>query len=153
MLETEEAITKMVQTFKRTNPKWECTKVVMSDKDFNKGQYSRKIFQHICLFHVLRSFRREVTADKLSIHPGERDQVLEMISKLVYSKSESEYDEHYQALLKSGLKTVISYYNINLHGIHQQWVACYKEVCFTLGERNNNMLENINGKRKSVCCR
>ena len=33
-IETEEAITKMVQTFKHTNPKWECTKVVMSDKDF-----------------------------------------------------------------------------------------------------------------------
>ena len=43
-METEEAITKMVQTFKNTNPKWECTKVVMSDKTSMKGQYSRKSF-------------------------------------------------------------------------------------------------------------
>lgn len=156
-METEEAITKMIRTFKLTNPKWEYTKVVMSDKDFNERAVFKKEFPnaalHICLFHVLRSFRREVTTDKLSIRPGERDHVLEIISKLAYSNSESEYDEHYQDLLKSGLKTVISYYNANWHGIREQWVACYKDVCFTLGERTNNRLESINGKIKSVCCR
>ena len=98
MIETEEAIIKMVQIFKHTNPKWECTKVVMSDKDFNEMPVFKKEFPNaslrICLFHVLRSFRREVTTDKLSIHLGEKDQVLEIISKLAYSKSESEYDEH-----------------------------------------------------------
>ena len=85
----------------------------MSDKDFNKRAIFKKEFPnaalYICLFHVLRSFRREITTDKLSIHPDERDCVLEIISKLAYSKLESEYGEHYQALLKSGLKTVISY--------------------------------------------
>ena len=44
MMEIEEAITKMVQTFKCTNPKWECTKVVMSDKDFNKKAVFKKDF-------------------------------------------------------------------------------------------------------------
>ena len=33
-LETEEAISKMVQAFKDQNPAWPSTKVVMSDKDF-----------------------------------------------------------------------------------------------------------------------
>ena len=33
---TKEAITKMVQTFKRTNPKQECDKVVISDIYFNE---------------------------------------------------------------------------------------------------------------------
>ena len=88
MMKTEEAITKMVQTFKCTNPKWECTKFVMSDKDFNERAVLKKEFPnaslHICLFHVLRSFRREVTTDKLSIHPGKRDHVFEIISKLAY---------------------------------------------------------------------
>ena len=61
----EEDITKMVQTFKCTNPKWEYTKVVMSDKDFNERAVFKKEFPnaalHICLFHVQRNFRREVT--------------------------------------------------------------------------------------------
>ena len=44
MMEIQEAITKMVQTFKCTNPKWESTKVVMSDKDFNKRAVFKKDF-------------------------------------------------------------------------------------------------------------
>ena len=156
-IETEESITKMVQAFKNVNPQWTETKVVMSDKDFNERAVFRRQFPtaalHICLFHTLRSFRREVTTEKLGIRPGERDHALEIITKLAYSKSESEYDEHYQDLLQSGLKTVISYYNSNWHDIRFEWVECFKGVCFTLGERTNNRLENINGKIKSVCSR
>ena len=129
----------------------------MSDKDFNERAVFRKEFPeaalHICLFHTLRTFRREVTTEKMGIRPGERDHALEIITKLAYSKSEAEYDEHYQELLQSGLKTVISYYNSHWHGIRHEWVECFKGVCFTLGERTNNRLENINGKIKSVCSR
>ena len=106
--ETEEAITKMVRAFKNINPQWEHTKVVISDKDFTERAVFQKEFPnaalHICLFHVLRTFRREVTTDKMSIRPGERDHVLEIISNLAYSRLESEYNEYYQALIQSGLK-------------------------------------------------
>ena len=37
-----------------------------------------------------------------------------MITKLGYSKSESEYEELYQDLLQSGLKMVISYYTTQI---------------------------------------
>ena len=89
----------------------------------------------------------------MSIQPGERDHVLEIITKLAYSKSEAEYDQNYQDLFKCGLETVISYYNSNWHGIRHEWVQYFKNGCFTLGERTNNHLENINGKIKSVCSR
>ena len=128
----------------------------MSDKDFNEWAVFRKEFPgaalHICLFHTLQSFRREVTTEKLGIQPGERDHKLEIITKLAYSKSEAEYNEHYQDLLHSGLKTVISYYSLNWHDVHFEWVECFKGICFTLGERTNR-LANINGKIKSICSR
>ena len=41
-METKEAITKLVQTFKCTNPKWECTKAMMSDKNFNERAVFKK---------------------------------------------------------------------------------------------------------------
>ena len=157
VVETEQAIAEMVQSFKRANPRWTETKVVMSDKDFNERSVFRKEFPeavlHICLFHTLRSFRREITTDKMSIRPGERDHALEIITKLAYSKSENEYEEYYQDLVDSGLTNVISYYNSNWHEIRYEWVHCFKGVSFTLGERTNNRLENINGKIKSVCSR
>ena len=143
-VETEEAIAQMVRSFKVTNPRWTETKVVLTDKDFNERAVFKKEFPdaavHICLFHTLRSFRREVTMEKMRIPSGEREHALEIITKLAYSKSEDEYDEYYQDLCQCGLTNVISYYNTNWHEIRHEWVDCFKRVSFTLGERTNNHL-------------
>ena len=95
--------------------------------------------------------KREVTCEKLGLCPGERDHALEMLTQLVYSKSEAEYTQHYQFLLGSGLRSVIDYYNSNWHPIRHQWVECFKGANFTMGEKTNNRLECINSKIKSVC--
>ena len=64
--------------------------MVITDKDFTERVVFNEEFQeaslHICLFHALRSFRREVTCDKLGIRPGERDHSLGVITKLAYSR-------------------------------------------------------------------
>ena len=156
-IETETVITKMVQAFKANNPQWSRTKVVMSDKDFVEPAIFRKEFPQaslsICLFHTLQSFKREITCEKLALRPGERDHALEIITKLVYASSAAEYDENYQALLKSGLQTVITYYNTHWHTIHHEWVECFKSAYFTLGEATSNQLESINAEVKSICSR
>ena len=89
-LETEAAITRMVQVFKCENPNWSDTKVVMSDKDFTERAVFEKEFPCasllICLFHTLQSMRREVTCEKLGLRPGEQDHVLEVLTQLAYSK-------------------------------------------------------------------
>ena len=114
-LENECAITAMVQTFKRNNPSWNKIKVVMNDKDFTESVvFWKELAQaalHICIFHTMCSLSREVTTEKLSILPEEKDHVLELITRLTYAKSESEYDSLYQDLLKTCLNTVIEYYN------------------------------------------
>ena len=153
--ETEDAITKMLQAFKTHNPDWPSTNVVMTDKDFTERAVFRKEFPSasllICLFHTMRSMKREVTCEKLGLSPGEHDHAREIMTKLVYSKSEAEYLQHYQTLLDSGLKSVIYYYNSNWHPIRKQWVECFKGANFTFGETSNNRLESINAKVKSVC--
>ena len=154
-LETANAIRKMFSSFKSHNSKWNLTKVVMSDKDFiERAVFSTEFPQAtllICLFHTLRSMKREVTCDKLGLHPGERDNALEILTKLTYSKSEADYLQNYECLLDSRLQSVIDYYNDNWHPIRHQWVECFKGVNFTAGERTNNRLESINAKVKSVC--
>ena len=145
----------MVETFKMNNPNWVSTKVIMTDKDFTERAVFRQEFPDssllICLFHTLRSFKREITCEKLGLRPGERDRAQELMTLLAYSKSEAEYDSHYQDLFDSGLKSVITYYNNNWHPIRHEWVECFKGVNFTLGENTNNRLESINAKVKSVC--
>ena len=152
--ETTDAIQKMVQAFKSENPKWVHTKVVMSDKDFVERAVFKSEFPNasllLCLFHTLRSMKREVSCEKLGLRIGERDHALEMLTKLVLSKSE-EYMRNYQILLESGLHAVIGYFNSNWHDIRHEWVEFFKGTNFTLGEKTNNRLESINAKVKSVC--
>ena len=82
------------------------TCVVISDKGFLERDVFHTEFPItsvlLCLLHVLTSFsfRREVTCDKLGLLSGERDHALELITKLVYSKQEVEYNGHYEDLLK-----------------------------------------------------
>ena len=100
VLETEESMTKMVEVFKSQNPAWVSSRVLISDKDCNERAVFTKEFPGICLrfclFHVLRSFRREITCDKMGIQAGERDHALEILSKLAYARSESDYNQHYE---------------------------------------------------------
>ena len=57
----------MVQAFKRVNPRWINTKVLMSTKDFNERNVFKKEFSQasiqICLFRTLISFKREITTE------------------------------------------------------------------------------------------
>ena len=99
----------------------------------------------------MRRTKREVVCEKLGLSPGEHDHALEIMTKLVYSKSEAECMQHYQRLLDSGMKSVVYYYNSNWHPIRSQWVECFKGANFTFGETTNNHLESINAKFKSVC--
>ena len=67
--ETKEVIQQTVEVFKKHNPCWSKTKVVMSDKDFTGRDAFTSCFPgaslNICLYHTLRTFRREVTCDRL----------------------------------------------------------------------------------------
>ena len=92
-----------------------------------------------------------MTCEKLGLHPGDRDNALGILTKLTYSKSETEHLENYEYLLKSGLQSVIDCYNDNWHPIDYQWMECFKGANFTAGEQTNNRLESINAKVKSVC--
>ena len=69
-IETEEAITKMVQMFKTYNPKWSQTRVVVSDKDFTERAIFKKEFPTAsllsCLFHTLRTLKMEVSCENLA---------------------------------------------------------------------------------------
>ena len=130
-LETKEAISKMVQSFKANNPCWSQTGVVITDKDFVEQSGFNEEFPHvamdICLFHALRSMRREVTCQKLGTRPGERDHALELLTNLAYATSE-EYDKHYKTLVETYPQSLTTYFNSNWHVICDEWVECFKSL-------------------------
>ena len=90
--EEEQTIHSMIQTFKEHNPAWELVTVALTDKDMVERKTLTSempaISLLICLFHVLRTFKREITTEKMDITSAERTEVLEILQKLAYSSSE-----------------------------------------------------------------
>eukprot|EP00118_Oscarella_pearsei_P020011 m.215599 g.215599 ORF g.215599 m.215599 type:complete len:418 (+) comp39835_c0_seq7:476-1729(+) len=153
--ETEHAIEEMISCFQNHNPDWKKTSLIMTDKDMTEHKVLRGKFPQanllLCLFHTLRSFRREITLEKMKITAGQKEFALELISKMVYSKNEEEYQRFYQDLDQDHLTSVKAYFDANWHGIRNEWVEGLKGEEFTLGESTNNRIESINQKIKSVC--
>ena len=59
----------MVSTFKSNNQEWYKIKIVMADKDINERDVVKRSLPSasvlICFFHTLRTFRREITSEKM----------------------------------------------------------------------------------------
>ena len=65
----------------------------MADKDMTERNIITEKLPNayllICLFHTLRSFRREITTEKMGITAAQRVTVLDLISKLAYAQVRS----------------------------------------------------------------
>ena len=118
--EDKETITELVQGFKKSNPNWSLIKCIMSDKDMTERIVLHEQIPQskllICLFHTLRSMRREISCEKLGISQGERSVCLEILSKMVYARNEEEYSKLYDDL-KSLPQRIVEYFDDSWHSI------------------------------------
>ena len=152
--EQKAVIEQMVRIFKSHNTSWPATKVIMTDKDMNERDTLSEEFPdaalQLCLFHVLRTFGREITTEAMTIRSAERSLVLDLLQKLAYSKSEEMYEVNRKQLNDTGFTRVTEYFESNWHPIRHEWVTCFIKS-FNFNTRTNNRLESINQKIKSVC--
>ena len=150
--EQKPVIEQMVRIFKKHNTSWPATKVIMTDKDMNERNTLSEEFPEaalqLCLFHVLRTFGREITTEAMSIRSAERILVLDLLQKLAYSKFEEVYESNKQQLNDTGFTQVTEYFESNWHPIRHEWVACFI-TSFNFNTRTSNRLESINQKIKS----
>ena len=140
--------------FKEHNKAWSNTEVVTTEKDMTERRVVAAAFPqanlHLCLFHTLRSFSREVTQETLGVWAGVRDALLAISNAMANARSEEVFEQ--QCALLEGMQAASRYFERNWLHI-EEWVACHKSCHFTLGEQTNNQLESLNGKIKSMCAR
>ena len=155
--ETATSLRQMLAAFKRLNDSWERTSVIMTDKDMTERSVLAEVFPdatlQLCLFHTLRSFKREFSMEKMGLRAGMRDNVLDILAGMAHASSPTVFDEKYEMLKDLQLQPVVEFFNKNWLGIKHEWATCFKNDHFTLGELTNNRLESMNGKIKSVCSR
>ena len=155
--EDADSIRWMIDVFKKYNPRSKDVCVVMADKDIKERDVLKSCLPNatvlICLFHTLRSLRREVTCDKMGISSGQRTLCLELLQKMAYAPSESEYDKIYSQFQNDAPREVVDYFNTNWHVIRKEWVLGLKFGPSSFLNSTNNRLESINGKLKQVISR
>ena len=144
----------MLDAFKKQNAHWTKVRVVMADKDIREREVIKQCLPNtsvlICLFHTMRSFKREVTCEKMGITSGQRTLCLELLQKLAYAASADDYDHVCNQFERDAPKTVIEYFRENWHPIRSEWVMAFKSSCGNFLNSTNNRLESINGKLKQV---
>ena len=62
---------------------------LVSSEDKSTIEFLMDVFKS--LFHTLRSFRREMSTEKMGITAAQRVTVLDLLSKLAYAQSEETY--------------------------------------------------------------
>jgi len=156
LVTNEDAVTikAMAMIFKRYNKDWSRTLTIMSDKDFTERNVFLQEFPGakllICLYHVLRTFRREITSNKMGITAAERLHVLDILQRMSYATSEETYFNTYEELQQTKLKAVQEYFDDNWHEIRDEWVCGLKDDNLMFQNHTNNRVESINQKLKSV---
>ena len=126
----------------------------MADKDMTEREVFAAAFPNaellICLYHTFRSFRREISVDKLVITFGERSMCLDILQRMAYSKNEDEYKSCVLHFKECAPLTVKEYFKDNWEPIYKQWVMGMKFSTGNFLNNTNSRLECINQKLKSV---
>ena len=152
--ETEATFYKMVALFKKHNPQWESVTVIMTDKDLTERTVLAEQFPSaqllICLFRTLRSFRREITQEKMGITAGKRIYCLEILQQMAYAKDTDEYMDLYNDFQRNAPSIVFDYFNEQ--GTQSETSGHWEQNVLqeTFFNNANNRNESINAKLKSV---
>lgn len=130
------------------------TSAVMTDKDFTERKVLREIFStanfYICLFHVLRTFKREITPQKMSVTPALRIAILEELQSICYPRTNEEHSQLLQSIQDMECPLVMVYFMKNWCPIGHEWVSGL-QGSLTLDNRTNNRVESINQKSSVNC--
>ena len=70
----------------------------MTMNDFLK-EFQQAVM-YLCLFHILRTFKRKFSPDKMDITVGQCEHLLELLTNMIYAKSKSAYMEVYTGCLR-----------------------------------------------------
>ena len=92
LLMTEDAasVRWLMEKFIERNPESAKTRIVMADKDINERDIIKELLPEaqilICLFHTLKSFRKELSMENMKINLAQRNSSLEFIQQMAYSR-------------------------------------------------------------------
>ena len=140
MSENAESLRWLLSVFKGNNVN-DQPRVIMADKDFKERYILKECFPTasvlICLFHTLRSFKRELSDKRFSLSESQNITLKELFQKMCYARNVTPAE-------------LRQYFLEHWHSIRSEWVLVDKCQAGNFLNTTNNHLESINSKLKSV---
>lgn len=150
--ETKESLAWLIKTFAEKNPSSkDKLRVVMADKDINERNRIAELLGVpilICLFHALKSFKRELPA--LSLTAPIKEEAKRLFEQMCYAHNELDFEKSEKDFELLQSKELIDYYQKNWKPIRKDWVKCFKAKAGDFLNSTNNRLESFNSKLKTV---
>jgi len=126
------------------------TQVIMVDKDIKMLHLLQSSFSTcavlLCRFHVLRYIRKKIHG--LCVASDVKNQLLALVSAMVYASSDADYDVAFETLQQSSCCDFVSYFVANWHNCKDLWCLAFRKGLLTLGNNTNNRIENFNRQLK-----
>ncbi|XP_052130874.1 uncharacterized protein LOC113218091 isoform X1 [Frankliniella occidentalis] len=124
---------------------------ILVDKDYNEITVVKEILPwvhiHLCSVHVLGTFKKATKEET------QKEELREILQKMVYSMTEERYKELCDSLPSVASETFLDYFNDNWANYGASW-ACYDRLnSLNLGQRTNNAVESHNQKIKTIVSR
>ena len=154
--ESAASLSAILKTFKEGNKAWSNTCVVITDKDLTERKVFKELFPQaklqLCLWHVLRTFNREVTVVKMGMHEQDLKHALSLLERMAHSRSVEDFDESCNKFKLIDNQPLQDYFVKNWYRIKEQWASAFKYQQHNMGELTTSRLENLNRRIKAVTC-
>lgn len=130
------------------------TKVVMTNRDFLCHDVLKEVFpnatQVLSVSRMLRTFKKDVTVNKMSLSASERHTALDIVQRMCYVQHEDQYDMLLEELECIGNQRLTSYFMDNWHNIRHQWVQGLQGNSVAFINRSNTRVEHISNRITGV---
>ncbi|XP_064479382.1 uncharacterized protein LOC135392605 [Ornithodoros turicata] len=130
------------------------TKVVMTDKGFSGCEVLKEVFQNarhvLSLSRVLRTFKKDITVNKMTLSVVERQTALEILQQMCYIQHEDQYDMLLEELECIGNAKLTAYFHENWHGIRHEWVRGLQRDTVAFVNRSSSRVEHISNRIAGV---
>lgn len=118
----------LFEEFKNENPNHAQTEVILTDKHATNLNVVKHQFpnasHHLCIFDATQIFLREITTKKRGINTEQRKKCLRLMYRMLYCRSQMEYDALYQQLIDSRCQgtilSIFSSFSISYNSVYRR---------------------------------
>ena len=143
--ENAESLRWLLNAFKGNNVN-DQPRVIMADKDFNERYILKECFPTasvlICLFHTLRSFKRELSDKRFSLSESQNITLKELFQNMCYARNVKEYENTFKTFCQVAPAELRQYFLEHWHPVRSEWVLGDKcQAGNFLNTTNNRLLK------------